>query len=514
MEPSFNEIQRVELIVNTQPLSSHAPLMSLYIYQGINVSDHATLTFMRERDSSFYLNHGDTVAIGLGGGNGKLPVVYEGVVTGFEETPQEYTVCLNSKGSCILREPLRLEEYKDKSSSEAIKELLSLLKLESGIDEKKTTEARKFAQLYCGGVSGREVITYLASMENQGIFVSGSSIDFVQLSANKSAVLNLTEGVDILDYRFKKQNGTVSGGLKIQGTELALPGRVVSVSADSLLLKGDYLIGTVVHEIKDGNWFTTIGLDAPPVVLPPALVFSGKVNAITNQGIDIEVNLPPDHANDKAPLTKKLTLPMSVNGITPVPMLNQLVELTGTVTGPLQIQAPLWSGFESFYADGIKLMGVENKQLVCYGSDGAKLTIEQTKDGLGLKVAKGTAANAKFTLSDEYGNSIVMDKDSVSIKSNGVVATKASGVKGQAAETAKELVNSIVVGNKGVVVESPNQITLQHHTGMVKVDYNMQVTALNIEQSALGSLSLKGQAAAELIAKGQTTVRGAIVMIN
>ena len=83
--------------------------------------------------------------------------------------------------------------------------------------------------------------------------------------------------------------------------------------------------------------------------------------------------------------------------------------------------------------------------------------------------------------------------------------------------------NKIELSSSGIVIDSPKDIKISAK-GKVTIDAvgNIESTAkadiknqgLNINHQANIGFSAKGNATAELSASGQTTVKGAIVMIN
>ncbi|MCG7757853.1 MAG: hypothetical protein LZF63_14500, partial [Nitrosomonas sp.] len=83
--------------------------------------------------------------------------------------------------------------------------------------------------------------------------------------------------------------------------------------------------------------------------------------------------------------------------------------------------------------------------------------------------------------------------------------------------------NKIELNSSGITIDSPKDIKISAK-GKVTIDAvsNIELTAqadiknqgLNINHQANIGFSAKGNATAELSASGQTTVKGAIVMIN
>jgi hypothetical protein len=83
--------------------------------------------------------------------------------------------------------------------------------------------------------------------------------------------------------------------------------------------------------------------------------------------------------------------------------------------------------------------------------------------------------------------------------------------------------NSIVMDSSGITMNTPKDINLKADGSInitatsnlaMKATADVILDGLSITQSAQTSFTAKGNASAELSASGQTTVKGAIVMIN
>jgi uncharacterized protein involved in type VI secretion and phage assembly len=83
--------------------------------------------------------------------------------------------------------------------------------------------------------------------------------------------------------------------------------------------------------------------------------------------------------------------------------------------------------------------------------------------------------------------------------------------------------NSIKLSSSGIALDSPFDISLTAKGGItlsavnnisLKAQANVEASGLNVSCEAQVGFTGKGSATAELSASGQTTVKGAIVMIN
>ena len=83
--------------------------------------------------------------------------------------------------------------------------------------------------------------------------------------------------------------------------------------------------------------------------------------------------------------------------------------------------------------------------------------------------------------------------------------------------------NTVKLGSDGIALDSPKDITITAK-GKVSVDAagglelnskaDVKITGMNVNNEAKVGFVAKGNASAELSASGQTTVKGAMVMIN
>ena len=126
---------------------------------------------------------------------------------------------------------------------------------------------------------------------------------------------------------------------------------------------------------------------------------------------------------------------------------------------------------------------VTNSQMKISFDDVAKNLQIETPGGHVITLSD---ENQSITIKDSNENEVLMDSSGISLDSPSDISVKAGGsVK--------------VEGTAGIELKSPADV---------------EVKGLNTNLSADVALSAKGQASAEFSASGQTTVKGAMVMIN
>lgn len=79
--------------------------------------------------------------------------------------------------------------------------------------------------------------------------------------STEKAVAEFTLGDDILtlDAKMDTQN-TITGQLKVYGSSLLAPNKLVSLKNIGNHYDGDHLISKIHHELRDGNWLTNLSL--------------------------------------------------------------------------------------------------------------------------------------------------------------------------------------------------------------------------------------------------------------
>lgn len=301
----------------------------------------------------------------------------------------------------------------------------------------------------------------------------------------------------------------VRGRMSFQGTPLAKPGVVVTLSGVGARFSGDVYLSAVEHQLVDGNWIclAEFGLD------PELHTQRGDVQAPPGAGL-----LP------------------GVGGL----QIGKVIKLDGDPEGQnkIQVSLPTWqcetegvwarllqfhasSGFGAFFLPEVGdevLLGYLNDDPchpVVLGSlySSARtppyaLAAENDTKALVTRCQhrfEFNEADKIITLTTPAKNQLVLDDKDQSIL-----------IKDQHG-------NSIKLSSEGIALDSPKDIKLSAKGGIsleavnaitLKSQADLKANALNISCEAQMALSAKGSASAELSASGQTTVKGALVMIN
>ncbi|WP_282122154.1 type VI secretion system tip protein VgrG [Algibacter mikhailovii] len=303
----------------------------------------------------------------------------------------------------------------------------------------------------------------------------------------------------------------IQGKITVPGNTKIIPGDIIKLSEFSERFNGKAYISKVIHALQDGEWLTElyVGKSAKlHAALPDVedMGASGLLPALTGTQIAKVKKIYEDPDNNYRVL---VTLPTFTG--------------TGQEDGIwARIAFPYASGDAGFFFfpevdDEVILTFMNNDPrfpvitgAIYNGKNKPKETPDEknqfksiySKSGIHIKFDD---KDKILTIATPGNNTIVLDdkNKNVSIKDMNE--------------------NSIVMDDSGITMNTPKDINL-------KADGNINLTAtsnlamkatadatldgLSITHSAQTSFTAKGNASAELSASGQTTVKGAMVMIN
>jgi Rhs element Vgr protein len=309
--------------------------------------------------------------------------------------------------------------------------------------------------------------------------------------------------------QLKAELSRIRGHVKFQGSALAKTGSTLELAGVGARFNGTVLVTGVRHEIRDGNWLTdaTFGMDAEwfterhQIATPAASGVTGGVGGL-QVGVVMKIDADPlNHyrvqvsvpvmQNETDGIWARLSTPYATNaaGFFFVPEIGDEVVLGffnddpshPVVVGSL-FSSKLKAPYEIAAENQIKAIVSKNKIKIEFNDDKKILTLS-------------TPGGNTIAISDE-GKSILL-KDQ-----NG---------------------NKVELGESGIVLDSPKDISIKA-TGAITLDatgklgltskQDLSAKGLNLNLTADVGLTAKGSATAEFSASGQTTVKGAMVMIN
>lgn len=318
----------------------------------------------------------------------------------------------------------------------------------------------------------------------------------------------------------------ISGSASFKGSPEVKPGTIVEFKNVGQRLSGSAYIAGVEHTLEEGNWITTveIGLKAEwftervNIQSPGA---SGLVGEISGLMIGKVKQLDQDPDNQYRIM---LTLPIMQD------------DNTG-----------IWARLSSYYATSsagsffIPEIGDEVVVGFLNGDPGSPIVLgslynstnkapnEFTKDNYtkalitkalnkiefddenkiitvttpGNNQAVLSDKDKSVTIQDQNSNSIVMNSDGITIKdkSGNKIVLSSSGIEINSASNVK------ISASQNINASATSNLDLS-------ATQNVSVSGLQISNSANTSFKASGNASAELSASGQTTIKGAMVMIN
>ena len=301
----------------------------------------------------------------------------------------------------------------------------------------------------------------------------------------------------------------IKGRMKFQGNSDAKPGAIVELSGVGKRFDGDVYLSGVNHTITEGNWITEAGFgfsnkwhtEEKKVSSPPA---SGFLPGIQGLYIGKVMKLDED--------------PQGENRIqVSIPVLK--AETEGIWARLSSFHAS--SGFGSFFIPEIDdevIVGYFNSDpshpvvLGSLYSSKLKPPYELTKDNYTKAVVTKTKMKIEF---DDENKVITIDTPG----SNKIVISD----KDKSILLEDQNSNKIELGSDGITLDSPKDIKISAK-GKISLDAVDQISVsskadvnadgMNVNISAKTGAVVKGNATAELSASGQTTVKGAMVMIN
>jgi Rhs element Vgr protein len=301
----------------------------------------------------------------------------------------------------------------------------------------------------------------------------------------------------------------IRGRVEFQGSALAKPGVVLQLAGVGMHFNGNVIASNVIHRLNDGNWTTEVEFGMPAywfteefqVQAPQA---SGLAAGISGLHIGIVLKLDADPEGQyklqvSVPLMKAETDGVWARfasfygsagfGAFVLPEIGDEVVL-GFFNNDPSCPVILGSLYSSKHVPPYEPAAANNFKALVTRS---KLKMEFDDDKKVITFI--TPGNNKVVISDDTQSILLQDQNN----------------------------NKVELSPSGILLDSPKDITIKalgkvsiSATQNVDIAAQMDVTVagLNISQSANVGFTAKGAATAELSAAGQTTVKGALVMIN
>lgn len=299
------------------------------------------------------------------------------------------------------------------------------------------------------------------------------------------------------------------GSLLFDGNAQAKPGCIIELKGMGAHFNGNAYISAVEHTLKQGEWLTKAemglspenSIDPSDVTAPPASgllpaiegIQVGKVKDISDEKDSehfIQVELPLFDDSKKTVWARPATYYAS-NGVGNffLPEKNDEVVLGFINNDPC---FPVILG--SLYSRTLKpplTVDKENKQKTLVTKGKNKIVFDDDKLSIMIQTPGENQVlldddGKKIVFKDQNNNTITMEKSGITIESAKDLILKAKG-------------NVKINATQNFETESKS---------------DTKISGLNVNATAKVGVKLNGSATAELSASGQTTVKGAMVMIN
>ena len=299
------------------------------------------------------------------------------------------------------------------------------------------------------------------------------------------------------------------GSVSFYGSAKVKPGTLIELKGLGKRFNGNLFVGSVTHTIEDNEWTTEAGAgvpamnitDEPDVVSPPAAGFLPglqglhaavvkKLDGDPQKAQRIQIELPWLDGKSKL-LWARLATMYATNGMGTyfLPEVNDEV-LVGFMNADPTHPVILGSLYGEKHKPPFEYEAKNNTKAIVTRE---KLRIEFDEEKKVITVAtpgKNTLEisddGKSITLTDQHKNEIKMDSGGITLSSSKDIKLTAKG---------------------GITMDATSKIS-----GTAKSDISLD--GMNVKLQAKVGATVKGNATAELSATGQTTVKGAMVMIN
>ncbi|KZS39758.1 hypothetical protein AWE51_08900 [Aquimarina aggregata] len=303
----------------------------------------------------------------------------------------------------------------------------------------------------------------------------------------------------------------VQGKIVVPGTTSLTAGDIITISGFSARFNGKAYLSQVIHEIKDGSWLTTLHVGRAPKwhsYLPDIrdTMASGLIPATSGPQIGkvkkidedpegkyrVLVYLPTFSGTGQTTgIWARLSFPYATAdaGFFFFPEIDDEVVVTFINNDP---RFPVITG--ALYNTKNKPKEVAdstNQYKSIYSKSGINIRFDDKDKIITIETPGGNSftmddKNKSITAKDISGNSLLLDQSGIAIDSSKDLKLSAKG-------------NIDISASAGINIEANSDVAID---------------GTNIQLSAKASLTAKGNASAEISAAGQTTVKGAMVMIN
>lgn len=497
-------------------------LISIWVRKEVNEIGKATLVFeagnaaLQSIEDKFI--PGRQICIEVGYDNAES-IIFEGMITSHNiimsrgGNPCLEIECRDYAFPATIARKNRI--FKELKDSDAISKILEEYSpLAPNVDATNT----KYPELVQYHSSDWDFIISRAEANSLLVITEGQDIYVRKPDMSSFPQLKVTYGSNLIEFngrlqtdcqnnehwvagqRLNARSAQIQGDFKFQGSSKAVPGCTIEIEGLGGSFDGNVYVGSVEHEIRNGDWIITagIGIPSPNVATSPT---SWGINGL-HTGKVVRLDGDPTGEN-------RIQVELSF-----------LNEYENTIWARL---SNIWAsnGYGSFFVpdinDEVVLGFFENDPCcpVILGSLYSSKKVPPYKIDADNKV-KAIVSKSKLKISFDEGSKVITfetpEKNIIEISD-----------KDKSIKLKDQNNNKIEMTPNGILFDSAKEIQLKAKTNItmdagmninIKSKLNTTIEGMNIAAKAQTEFTAKGNAKAELSASGQTVVKGAMVMIN
>jgi Rhs element Vgr protein len=351
------------------------------------------------------------------------------------------------------------------------------------------------------------------TLNEQGDLQAADLAGVIDLKSLRLQTTGVLESSALKDWAAGKQLkaglARIRGRMKFQGSAMAKIGSLIELNGVGSRFNGDVFVSSVTHRIISGNWISDVDFGMSPdwfseqrnLVAPPA---SGFLPGIEGLQIGVVLKLDEDPEGQSRVQVSVPILQAETEGVWArlsnfaasnsfgaffIPEIGDEVIL-GYLNNDPSNPIVLGSLYSSKQVPPYELTAKNYTKAIVTKE---KLSIEFDDEKKTITIT--TPGENKVVLSDDKKSILLQDQ-------NG---------------------NKVELNETGIVLDSPKDIAISAE-GKVTIDAtgNIEITSkadvnvqgMNVNLTADTGFTAKGSATAELSASGDTTIKGAMVMIN
>ncbi|PCI93943.1 MAG: type IV secretion protein Rhs [Flavobacteriales bacterium] len=383
------------------------------------------------------------------------------------------------------------------------------------------------------------------SLAGPGNITSKKLSDVVGLSDYNLQTTAPLESGSLTDWTnaqlVKSEYSKIQGELKIQGTNLPLPGTYITLGGLGERINGDHIVGGIKHDMSKGNWISevTIGLSnkwftEEPDVMPPSAsgllpgargLFNGtvkKMHGDPDNQFRILVTVPMFDASGEG-IWARLTNFYSTNGAGAffmpevgdeviIGFLNEDPRYP-IILGSVYSSSKLKPASDYSPAEKNPKKAIVSKEGITVEFDDENKVFTITTPSKNTVILSDK--DKKITLKDQNKNTIVMSSEGISIKASKTLtldAEKNIDIKGKL-ESKDDITFK---SDKSIILDAGQKVKLKGKQGIIVESSggDVETKGNNIKETAKQAYAAKGGTTSEVQGGTQLTLKGAMVSIN